>query len=299
MTKVLINRYQKSPKPIVLSEYPQDWQPQCCLEEGNFLINTLPLGSHNTYGDYARFLLQRHILSHLPLLFDNPGQLKKTPKHFEHVRRDRSATLVAGHVCDNIAVTVELPTKWKRTLVCFLAKFMLNNIQPHLEPHQKFYAAGAFEEPLSQTSWFTHGRNTPQPDREETDTRLWLHAARTQYNQILVLSPDTDVYIIGLPLQCTCEKNIIVQISKMSSMELTLLCLNQLVEALRNDPDLSSIPDIHFIQTYVITGCDYISFFCGLGKVTFLRYFFQHAKFIAGVSPTQDSLSDTKLSDDM
>ena len=77
-----------------------------------------------------------------------------------------------------------------------------------------------------------------------------------------------------------------------------------MVEALRNDSDLSSIPDIqlnHFIQTlYVVTGCDYISFFSGLGKATFLRYFFQHAKFIAGVSPpTQGSLSDTKLSDDM
>ena len=36
MTKVLINRYQKSPTPIVLSEYPQGWQPQCCLVEGIF-----------------------------------------------------------------------------------------------------------------------------------------------------------------------------------------------------------------------------------------------------------------------
>ena len=35
---------------------------------------------------------------------------------------------------------------------------------------------------------------------EETDTRVWLHAT-----QILILSPDTDVYFIGLPLQCTQE----------------------------------------------------------------------------------------------
>ena len=236
------------------------------------------------------------------------------------MRRDQSATLAAGHVCDDIAATVKLPTKWrecvlncrtcKRTLTCFLAQFMLNNIQPHLKPHQKLYVAGAFQEPLSQTAWFAHGRNTPQPDptytcnAEETDTRLWLHVARTECNQILVLSPDTDVYLIGLPLECTSEKNIIVQISKMNSMELKLLCLNQLVQALQNDPDLSSIPDSqlnHLIQTlYVVTGCDYISFFSGLGKATFLRYFFQHAKFITGVSPiTQGSLSDTKLSDNI
>ena len=129
-------------------------------------------------GDYARFLLQRHVLSHFAkgclefhLLFDNPGQLKNTPKHFEHMRRDQSATLTAGHACDNIAATVKLPTKsrecvlncriCKRTLVCFLAQFMLKNIQPHLKPHQKLYIAGAFQEPLSQTTWFVHGRNTP------------------------------------------------------------------------------------------------------------------------------------------
>ena len=129
------------------------------------------------------------------------------------MRRDQSATLATGHVCDNIAVTVRLPTEWreciinchtcKRTLICFL----LDNIQPHLKPHQKLYVPGAFEEPLSQTAWFAHGSNSPQPDPtytckvEQTDSRVWLHAPGLQYNKILALSPDTDMYIIGLPLQ--------------------------------------------------------------------------------------------------
>ena len=92
------------------------------------------------------------------LLFDNPGQLKDTPQFFEHKRRDESATIATGHTCDDINELTRLPTKWrenvlhcrkcKRTLVCFLAEFMLKHMHSHLSPHQKFYIAGVFAEHL-------------------------------------------------------------------------------------------------------------------------------------------------------
>ena len=44
---------------------------------------------------------------------------------------------------------------------------------------------------------------------------------------------------------------------------------------------------------FVCTGCDYISFFSGLGKATFLRYFFQCASFISGAN-ANGSLSDIR-----
>ena len=269
MTKAIANRYKKCPQPIILNEYPQGWRPQCCLMEGMFMINTSPLGSHTTYGDYARFLLKRHITPHFSrgctevhLLFDNPGQLKNTPKFFEHKRRDESATIAAGHMCDDINETTRLPSKWrenvlhcrkcKRTLVCFLAQFMLKHINSHLSSHHKFYVAGAFAEHLANTSWFVEGSNSPQPDpvyscnAEETDTMLWLHAKRTQCDKVLVLSPDTDVYMIGLPLQCTLDKDIIVQISDLNSRELRLLlCMRRLITAqpwqLLKDPHFQAL----------------------------------------------------------
>lgn len=323
MTKAIGNRYKKSQQPMILSEYPHGWQPQCILSEGMFMINTSPLGSHTTYGDYAMFLIQRHITSHfsrdcveVDLIFDNPGQLKNTPKYFEHKRRDNAATIAADHACEDFNENTKLPTKWresvlncrkcKRTLVCFLAQFMLKHVKTHLSSHQTFYVAGAFPEPLADTTWFVQGNSSSQPDpmyscnAEETDTRLWLHAKQTQCTQILVLSPDTDVYIIGLSLQCTQDKEIIVQISNMNSREVKLLHLRRLITALTDDPDLANIsPTIlpSVLQTlYVVTGCDYISFFSGIGKATFLRYFFQHAQFITGVLPnTTGSLSDTLL----
>ena len=62
------------------------------------------------------------------------------------------------------------------------------------------------------------------------------------------------------------------------------------MKCLSADPDLAQIPQCErprAMQTlYIATGCDYISFFRGLGKVSFLSTFFQHATFIAGQSDT-------------
>ena len=33
-------------------------------------------------------------------------------------------------------------------------------------------------------------------------------------------------------------------------------------------------------QVYIVTGCDYVSYFSGIGKATFLNCFYQHADFI-------------------
>ncbi|CAG2223369.1 unnamed protein product [Mytilus edulis] len=37
-------------------------------------------------------------------------------------------------------------------------------------------------------------------DHEEADTRVWLHAVTSSAINIIIYSPDTDVYFIGLPL---------------------------------------------------------------------------------------------------
>ena len=194
-------------------------------------------------------------------------------------------------------------------LVCFLTQFFLNHIHIHLLPSQRFYTAGAFVEPLTNTSWFVEGSQDPQPDpeytcnAEETDTMLWLHASKTNCKTILILSPDTDVYMIGLPLNCMQDKNIIVQISTFNSREVKVLYMNRMRSALSSDPDLANITRISLsmiLQTlFVVTGCDYISFFSGIGKATFLRSFFQHAEFITGATQyTKGSLADTELNDD-
>ncbi len=134
-------------------------------------------------------------------------------------------------------------------------------------------------------------KNRPQPDpeytcnAEEADTRVWLHIKQTKHKRVLLMSPDTDVYHIGLGLY-SANKQVLVQVSAISSREIRLLDLTALVVALQSDPDLVDIPsDIlpQVMQTlFVCTGCDYISFFSQLGKATFIRYFFQYANVTSG-----------------
>ena len=122
-------------------------------------------------------------------------------------------------------------------------------------------------------------------------------------HSMLIISRDTDVYHIGLPLPCTQTKEIIMQISALSSRELQLLNITNLVQAFKTDPDLAlldqeKLPAI-MQRVYAVSGCDYVSFFSGLGKATFLRYFFQYATFITAGSShhlsTEGTLADTDL----
>ena len=86
-----------------------------------------------------------------------------------------------------------------------------------------------------------------------------------------------------------------VRVSMFSSQEHRYPNLNHLLTSLRDDPELSSIPRDKLpkvVQTlFICTGCDYVSYFAGLGKSTFLKVFFQHAEFINTTSI--GSLADT------
>jgi hypothetical protein len=175
-------------------------------------------------------------------------------------------------------------------------------IGAHLSSNQRCYVAGAFDGAITDTAWFVQGNNTAQPgpalicNTEETHTRIWLHVKQSRANKILIKSPDTDVYHNGLPLECISRKQVIIQISPINSRELCLLSITILVDAMQRDPDLAAItPSIlpQVLQTlYVVSG------FRGIGKVTFIRYFCQHAPFIPGCQPnTQGTLADTSLDD--
>ena len=98
------------------------------------------------------------------------------------------------------------------------------------------------------------------------------------------LSPDTDVYNIGLSMPRI--KQYIVQLNIHSSIKKKYLMLNNLMLALQTDPDLYTLPRDHLgsiMQSlYISTGCDYISYIKTFGKATILTNFTQHANFIDG-----------------
>ena len=163
-----------------------------------------------------------------------------------------------------------------------------------LKADQHLIIAGCF--PDGGMPWIISGDgNLPstehkyQTSAEEADMRIWRHVKQTSASRILVYSPDTDVYNIGLPLLEELCKECIVQLNLPHAQDLKYMHLNNLMQALQYDPDLASLPRDKlgraFQMLFICSGCDYISYFSGLGKAVFLNVFFQHAAFITGNQP--------------
>ena len=104
------------------------------------------------------------------------------------------------------------------------------------------------------------------------------------------------MYNIGLPLICIISHvECIVQINLPHSSELRFVSLNNLKTALDNDPDLASINREGLLSTlqmlFIVSGCDYTSYFTGIGKAAFLNAFFHYSDFITG-NTQEGSLCD-------
>jgi hypothetical protein len=104
---------------------------------------------------------------------------------------------------------------------------------------------------------------------------------------ILIYSPGTDLYNIGLPLISNYTKNITIQLNPIHSSSKSFININNIVTALKSDPDVASLcPDsLLTIMTslFVATGSDFTSYFKSIGKASFLNLFFQYSNFITGI----------------
>ena len=182
--------------------------------------------------------------------------------------------MAVDHCCDELftpfsrySCTASELINCHNCLVKFLSKYFLDITGAHLCSEQALCVAGAFDGDITDTVWFVRCgcRAQPEPalscNAEEMDTRLWLHV---KGSNILIISPDTDIYHVGLPLQCVMEKNVFVQVSPISSRSIQLVNITELINALHHDPD-HILPRV--IQTlYVVSGCDYISFLSEVGN---------------------------------
>ena len=282
VTKFYQTRYKNS--NFITHCFESTWTAETVIIEGMFIINTKPLNCHRTMEEYGHFLIRRFVVPHfckgskeLHLLFDNPGQLHENPKSFEQARRD--ASLPSDHLCWVFFNEAEIPKRWNEMLKCrtckrrltqFLSSFFVKNIKRYLKEDQKFIVAGATHDNGPEAVVVT--RTAPSPyvstvltsNAEETDTRIWLHVLQSSAQRILVLSPDTDTYHIGLPLLPP-GKEIIIQLSSPGARELNLLHLHKVADLVNRDPELVHIPPTQITGTiqalFVCTGCDYISFF--------------------------------------
>ena len=300
---------------MILSRFPGLWVPHTVVLEGMFLINTAPLVTHATMRDYAVFLVKRFIVPHLAkgvkevhILYDIPVSNFLTPKAFEQGRRDAEHSVSSDHEHVTFSYVTNVPQKWreylhcrlcKQRLVVYLGQSFFYMVPPVLRGDQRVVPAGCYDGGKAMSISALGVEECPSLvcDAEESDTRVWLHVLHSSGHKKLLYSPDTDVYHIGLTLIDPSVHDVYVQLSNISSQELRLLHLNKLLLSFKDDPDLSLLPLLlrpRVLQTlFICSGCDYISFFVGLGKTTIMKHFFQNAWFITSSQDIPGTLADT------
>jgi hypothetical protein len=100
-------------------------------------------------------------------------------------------------------------------------------------------------------------------NHEEGDTRVWFHAFKSTANRLIIYSPDTDTFLIGLPLiKKLTGKSIFVQL-KIFSFDSEFIDMTVLTDCLAHDLLLQGIADVEICMqnVYIMSGCDFVSFF--------------------------------------
>ncbi|CAC5360341.1 unnamed protein product [Mytilus coruscus] len=181
--------------------------------EGMFLINTIPLSSHRTFSDYAEFMFNRWIVkSHI--------QFKAQEIHvvFDHPNRnEKNIKTVSSHVL--------LPNNWrnfinvrdhKRKLVNYLSYQFITLSLQRFQNHECVVTTGGFDDVNVDKVLSSLGGVDGSiveccnlnSTYEEGDKRVWLHAIQSKSQRIIIYSPDTDTFFVGLPfidsISCKC-----------------------------------------------------------------------------------------------
>ncbi|CAG2223496.1 unnamed protein product [Mytilus edulis] len=273
--------------------------------DGMFIINTSPLASHQTFGDYGDFLFNRWIIKYynqytaneVHLLFDDPNRNGVSPKDIERTRRNTVVQEPVVRTC--ISSDTPLLSNWrnfiavrhqKRLLVNFLSEYFLSLSLTYFSTNQCcFVTAGGFDDDrkdraISILKGQVVDYDLASGNHEEADTRVWLHASVTTADQVIIYSPDTDVFFIGLPLVSDLNKTVYVQLRD-SPYNNSFLSMDKLVKCITlNDSLLQGIDSVLICMQllFIYSGCDFVSYFRGCGKKTFFDVFRKHASFIVG-----------------
>ena len=226
-TDKIQSRYNQASDPVLLSSLPLNWIPEAVLIDAMFLINTTPLRRTTSITQYSHLLFNRFALDHFKsgtrevhFVFDTPSK-SFNPKIFEQSRRD--AKTKSAHQHQDFTPNTSIPSHWREFIDCRQCKqsiiesidlAFLQTGNQLLQHGQNLVIAGCFGE----DSWTIGTGRIPQPSPQyrsnsaEADSRIWRHATQSSSTRLLIYSPDTDVYNIGLTVPHT-NKEYIVQLN--------------------------------------------------------------------------------------
>jgi hypothetical protein len=195
-----------------------EWRPDAVIIDAMFLINVTPLRQHKYFKQYADLIFKQFILPYyqlgskeVHLLFDYPNRLSFNPKCHEEFYVD-------GVIPKPWREYLEC-SQCKRAIVEILGLIYLRSIRHCLQHDQTMVLAGCFSGENQDNAWkVVGGQDLPEctttytSNAQEADMRIWRHVSATSQENIVIYSPDTDVYNIGL-IVTHCSKQVCVQIN--------------------------------------------------------------------------------------
>ena len=142
------------------------------------------------------------------------------------------------HFSDNTPI----PRKWhevvlacrtcKHSLVEYLGSGLLRGSTSLLSGSQRLVVAGASQGVLQDTAWYSNECHPALNLFGNADTRIWLHASKSDAKKLLFFSPGTDTYHIGMTATAVnlISREVMLQINP-SGSPLQLLSLHALADA--------------------------------------------------------------------
>ena len=164
-----------------MTTQPVGWIQECSILEGMFLLNTIPLGTHKTFSDYANVLMLRFILTVFQREYRSKCHVRHPWASRTHTKvfwatkawcnsETSSTTLLSYHSNRHknpkrkVARQVH-QLSWMQAKPCpIFRELFMYNIQAYLKSHETIYIAGAFDDEAIDCTWYVHGQNRAQPD---------------------------------------------------------------------------------------------------------------------------------------
>ncbi|CAC5419073.1 unnamed protein product [Mytilus coruscus] len=165
----------------------------------------------------------------------------------------------------------------KRKLVNYLSyQFITLSLQIFQNHECVVVTAGGFDDVNVDEALSSHGGGDGSivecchlnGNHEEGDTRVWLHAIQSKSQRIIIYSPDTDTFFVGLPfIDSIGDKTIHLQL-KDSCFDHQFVDMRMFALQISNDMCLKGLStSVDCLQmVYISSGCDFVSFFHGYGK---------------------------------
>ena len=187
-----------------------------------FFLRTSP-GSRKTFQQFVNFLYARWVKGNfhytkniqantIHVVFDLQSDDVLNPKVFERMKRDQTAD--STYDCVEITDNMKLPTDFqiflhnrhnKHKVVHYICDKFLQLGMRQLNDGQTLIIGGGFKDPgMVKIVTTNHAENYPklQNNHFEGDTMVWLHAAESSCNHVIVYSSDNAILCVTVLICC-------------------------------------------------------------------------------------------------